>query len=103
MKIEGRILDSSDITQETKVNRSTGAQELQGSVSLVTSNPTAVISVRIAPELWESGKAGETLRLLVGKLHTYEIDYRTFSFGDKDGKHVSMQGFHLFSVPDVKG
>lgn len=62
MKIEGLILDESDIIQESKVNRSTGETQLTGKLNLITTNPTDTIEVKISPDLWAKGEAGSLLR-----------------------------------------
>ncbi|ODY18373.1 chemotaxis protein [Vibrio parahaemolyticus] len=98
MKMEGLILDVSDITQETKVDRN-GEQKLNGKLRLITTNPTDTIEVRVAPELWGSGKAGEVLKQCVGSRMMFDVEYKQFSFANDDGKHVSMQGFHLYALP----
>ncbi|MBM4856018.1 chemotaxis protein [Vibrio parahaemolyticus] len=98
MKMEGLILDVSDITQETKVDRN-GEQKLIGKLRLITTNPTDTIEVRVAPELWGSGKAGEVLKQCVGSRMMFDVEYKQFSFANDDGKHVSMQGFHLYALP----
>ncbi|MCL9783235.1 chemotaxis protein [Vibrio sp. S4M6] len=102
MKIEGLILDESDIIQESKVNRSTGETQLTGKLNLITTNPTDTIEVKISPDLWAKGEAGPLLKGLVGKRHQFDVEYREFSFGNDEGKHVSLNGFHLFSLPNVK-
>ena len=103
MKLEGLILDESDIIQDTKINRSTGETETMGKINLITTNPTDKIQVTVSPELWANGKAGEILKRLVGNRHQYSIQYKEMSFGDKDGKHVALNGFHLFELPQIKG
>ncbi|MGP9145692.1 chemotaxis protein [Vibrio parahaemolyticus] len=101
MKMEGLILDVSDIVQETKVDRNTGDQKLNGKLRLITTNPTDTIEVRVSPELWDGGKAGEALKQCVGSRMMFDVEYKKFSFGDDSGKHVSIEGFHLYSVPQV--
>ncbi|MCC3818098.1 chemotaxis protein, partial [Vibrio parahaemolyticus] len=59
--MEGLILDVSDIVQETKTDRN-GEQKQNGKLRLITTNPTDTIEVRVSPELWENGKAGELLK-----------------------------------------
>ena len=101
MKTEGLILDASDIIQETKVGR--GGEQLQiGKLKLITTNPTDTIEVKVSAELWNGGKAGEILKQCVGKRMPFEIEYKVFSFGNDDGKHVSLNGFHLFALPEFK-
>ncbi|KJY76353.1 hypothetical protein [Vibrio nigripulchritudo] len=103
MKIEGLILDNSDIIQETKNNRSTGETQTVGKLKLITTNPTSTIEVKVSPELWAGGKGGEVLKQCVGNRMSFEVEYKEFSFGNDEGKHVSMNGFHLFALPQVKG
>ncbi|ELB2078491.1 chemotaxis protein [Vibrio parahaemolyticus] len=101
MKMEGLILDVSDIVQETKADRNTGEQKLNGKLRLITTNPTDTIEVRVSPELWDGGKAGEVLKQCVGSRMMFDVEYKKFSFGDDSGKHVSIEGFHLYSVPQA--
>ncbi|MFB9136829.1 chemotaxis protein [Vibrio olivae] len=99
MKTEGLILDVSDIIQETKAVRGTGESQLVGKVKLITTNPTETIEVKINADLWNGGKAGEILKQCVGNRMFFDVEYRKFSFGNEEGKHVSMDGFHLFALP----
>lgn len=101
MKTEGLILDPSDIRQETRISRD-GEHQTFGKLNLITTNPTNTIEVRISPELWQDGKAGEVLKTLVGNRTSFDIEYKKFSFADNDGKHVSMDGFHLYALPQTK-
>lgn len=101
MRTEGLILDESDIRQESRTNREGGVQVF-GKVNLITTNPTNTIEVRVSPELWDGGKAGGVLKQLVGKRMMFDVEYKKFSFADDGGKHVSMDGFHLFALPEVK-
>lgn len=102
MKIEGLIFDDADITQETKTNRSTGEALLSGKFKFLTTNPTEAIDVKVNADLWANGEAGKTLKSLVGKRHQFEIQYREMSFGNDDGKHVSLNGFYLHALPQVQ-
>lgn len=102
MKLEGLILDDSDIIQETKPARGTGEAVLVGKLKLITTNPTNTIEVKISPELWDSGKGGEVLKSCVGKRMQFNVEYKEFSFGNDEGKHVALNGFHLFDLPVVQ-
>ena len=99
MKIEGLILDDSDITQQTKTNRSSGESQLVGNINLITTCPTDTIKVSIPAELWNNGEAGKALKQLVGNRTEFEIKYNEMSFGNEQGKHVSINGFQLFAMP----
>ncbi len=101
MRTEGLILDASDIRQETRINRD-GEHQTFGKLNLITTNPTNTIEVRVAPELWDNGKAGEVLKQVVGNRMMFDVEYKKFSFADGDGKHVSMDGFHLYALPQTK-
>ncbi|MEZ8374411.1 chemotaxis protein [Vibrio cyclitrophicus] len=103
MKTEGLILDESDIIQETKAVRGTGESITVGKLNLITTNPTNTIVVKISAELWDNGKAGELLKSFVGKRMNFNIEHKEFSFGNEDGKHVALNGFHLFDLPKAKG
>ncbi|MDN3611628.1 chemotaxis protein [Vibrio ostreicida] len=100
MKLEGLILDESDIIQESKTGRG-GELLLLGKINLITTHPTDTIEVKISAELWNSGKAGQTLKQCVGQRMTFDIQYKEFSFGNDEGKHVALTGFHLFALPQL--
>lgn len=101
MRTEALILDESDIRQESRISRE-GDVQVFGKVNLITTNPTNTIEMRVSPELWDGGKTGGVLKQLVGKRMMFDIEYKKFSFADNEGKHVSMDGFHLYAVPEVK-
>lgn len=101
MKLEGLILDESDITQQTKTNRNSGESQLVGSINLITTAPTDTIKVSIPAELWDNGKAGEVLKRFVGNRTIFNIEYRDMAFGNEKGQHVSINGFQLHSLPAV--
>ncbi|WMN90226.1 chemotaxis protein [Vibrio parahaemolyticus] len=100
MRMEGLILDESDITQETKVDRN-GEQKTNGKLRLITTNPTDTIEVRVSPELWDNGKAGELLKRMIGKRSMFDVEHKKFSFANDDGKHVAIEGFHLYALPQL--
>ncbi|WP_080256043.1 chemotaxis protein [Vibrio parahaemolyticus] len=98
--MEGLILDASDIVQETKIDRN-GEQKQNGKLRLITTNPTDTIEVRVSPELWENGKASELLKRCVGNRMMFDVEHKKFSFGNDEGKHVSIDGFHLYALPQL--
>ncbi|EGU31012.1 hypothetical protein VII00023_20747 [Vibrio ichthyoenteri ATCC 700023] len=100
MKLEGMILDDSDIIQETKTDRGTGQQIQIGKLNLITTNPTSTIEVKIGTDLWNGGEGGKILKQFIGKRMNFEVEYKAFSFGNDEGKHVSLTGFHLFALPE---
>ncbi|MET1280801.1 chemotaxis protein [Vibrio cidicii] len=100
MRMEGLILDASDVTQETKRDYTTGEEKLHGKLNLITTNPTSTIEVRIAPELWRGGEAGKLLTSLVGKRTMFDVEFKKMSFGNEQGKHVEIQSFQLYQLPD---
>ncbi|EJL6744747.1 TPA: chemotaxis protein [Vibrio parahaemolyticus] len=99
--MEGLILDESDITQETKLDRNSGEQKTNGKLRLITTNPTDTIEVRVSPELWDNGKAGELLKRTIGKRIMFDVEHKKFSFANDDGKHVAIEGFHLYALPQA--
>lgn len=101
MKIEGLILDNSDIIQETKPARGNNPEQLAGKIKLITTNPTSTIEVKISPDIWQRGEAGKILQQCVGSRMSFEIEYKEFSFGNDEGKHVALNGFHLFKLPEL--
>ncbi len=102
MKLEGLILDETDIQQQTKTNRGTGEQTTVGVLNMITTTPTGTIQVRIPTDMWSNGAAADVLKKCVGKRMQFAVEYKEFSFGDDNGKHVSMNGFHLFELPQMK-
>lgn len=102
MRMEGLILDVSDITQETKRDFNTGEEKLHGKLNLITTNPTSTIEVRIAPELWQGGESGKLLKACVGDRMMFDVEFKKMSFANNEGKHVEIQGFHLFQLPQPK-
>lgn len=100
MKMEGLILDKADIIQETKSKFGTGEQITLGKLNLITTNPTQSIVVNISAEMWANGAAGEHLKQLVGKRMMFDIQYKETKFGNDEGKHVEINGFHLFALPE---
>ncbi|USD52386.1 chemotaxis protein [Vibrio sp. SCSIO 43153] len=100
MRMQGLILDESDIQQETKVDRN-GEQKTVGKLRLITTNPTSTIEVRVSPELWDGGKAGELLKGCVGNRILFDVEHKKMSFGNDEGKHVSIDGFHLYALPEL--
>lgn len=101
MRIECQIMDPSDIIQETKAVFGTGEQRTSGKINLLTFHPTSTTEVKISPEMWDGGKAGELLKGIVGKRVHLDVEYKEFSFANDEGKHVSLKGFHLFALPNA--
>ncbi|WP_105902100.1 chemotaxis protein [Vibrio gangliei] len=99
MKIQGLILDETDIIQSTKLNRSTGESEQVATINLVTTFPTDTIRVSISADLWNKGEAGKVLKSLVGSRTEFQIKYNEMSFADDKGQHRSFNGFQLFALP----
>lgn len=99
MRLEGLILDASDIIQETKKIFGTDQTQLIGKLKLITTNPTDTIEVKISPELWANGEGGKLLKNCVGERMQFNVEFKEFSFADNDGKHVAMKAFHLFDLP----
>ena len=101
MRMQGLILDETDIIQETKLDRNTSEQKTMGKLRLITTNPTSTIEVRVSSELWEGGKAGELLKRCVGTRMLFDVEHKKMSFGNDEGKHVSIDGFHLYALPEL--
>ncbi|MCG6220962.1 chemotaxis protein [Vibrio diabolicus] len=98
--MEGLILDVSDIVQETKTDRN-GEQKLNGKLRLITTNPTDTIEVPPPPPPPPPRKAGELLKRCVGNRMMFDVEHKKFSFGNDEGKHVSIDGFHLYALPQL--
>ncbi|EKF9692979.1 chemotaxis protein [Vibrio cholerae] len=101
MKIEGLILDESDIIGEVKKKFGTDLTYTVGKINLITTNPTQTITVNVSEELWGNGKGGEHLLSFVGKRVPFEVEFKQSKFGDDEGRHREITGFHLFKLPTV--
>lgn len=101
MKIEGLILDKSDIIGEVKKKFGTELTFTVGKINLITTNPTQTITVNVSEELWGNGKGGEVLASLVGNRTSFEVEFKQSKFGDDEGRHREITGFHLFKLPTV--
>ncbi|HAS3381368.1 TPA: chemotaxis protein [Vibrio cholerae] len=101
MKIEGLILDKSDITAEVKKRFVTEQMFMVGKVNLITTNPTQTITFHVSEELWSDGRGAEALLSLVGQRTTFDLEFKQFNYCDKEGHHLEITGFHLFKLPSV--
>lgn len=99
MKIEALILDASDIIGEVKKRYGTENTFTVGKINLITTNPTQTISVNVSEELWGNGKGGDLLLNFVGHRIPFEIEFKQSKFGDDEGRHREVTGFHLFKLP----
>ncbi|MCC3818090.1 chemotaxis protein, partial [Vibrio parahaemolyticus] len=37
----------------------------------------------------------------VGNRMMFDVEHKKFSFGNDEGKHVSIDGFHLYALPQL--
>ncbi|MCT8878650.1 hypothetical protein [Shewanella xiamenensis] len=102
MKLEGLILDPSDIQIKEKKNYQTGEVTNVGLIRLITTAPTQTVDVHISADFVKDGKTIEILRGTVGNLTQLCVEYKEMSFANTDGKHVSINGFHLFEAPKAQ-
>jgi hypothetical protein len=103
MKLEGLILDKSDIQLKDKTNFNTGEVQKVGLIKLITTYPTQTVDVHVSVDLMKDPKALPTLQSIVGNRTQLSVEYKEMSFANSDGKHVAINGFHLFELPQLKG
>nr|AGC22543.1 RstB [Vibrio cholerae]AKX33660.1 RstB [Vibrio cholerae]ALA63894.1 RstB [Vibrio cholerae] len=101
MKLEGLIFDKSDIIGEVKKRFGTEQTFTVGKVTLITTNPTQTITFHVSEELWSDGKGGDALLSLVGQRTTFDLEFKQSKYGDTEGRHREITGFHLFKLPSV--
>ncbi|SIR46104.1 hypothetical protein SAMN05421840_1287 [Shewanella morhuae] len=102
MKLEGLILDPSDIQIKPKVNFQTGETTNVGLLRLITTSPTQTVDVHVSADFVKDGKTLDVLKSAVGTRCQLHVEYKEMSFANSDGKHVSITGFHLFETPVVR-
>ncbi|ACJ29302.1 Conserved hypothetical protein [Phage Swp3] len=102
MKLEGLILDKSDIQTKQKTNFNTGEVNDVGLIKLITTYPTQTVDVHVSVELMKDPKTLQVLNGVVGTRTQLSVEYKEMSFANSDGKHVAINGFHLFELPHVK-
>lgn len=103
MKLEGLILDKTDIQVKDKTNFSSGEVNKVGLIKLITTYPTQTVDVHVSAELMKNPKTLETLNSAVGHRTQLSVEYKEMSFANNEGKHVAINGFHLFELPQIKG
>lgn len=102
MKLEGVILDPSDVQIKPKVNYQTGETTNVGLLRLITTSPTQTIDVHISSDFVKDGKTIDLLKNTGGSRIQLSVEYKEMSFANSDGKHVSINGFHLFEAPLIR-
>lgn len=102
MKLEGVILDPSDVQIKPKVNFQTGETTNVGLLRLITTSPTQTIDVHISADFVKDGKTIDLLKNTGGSRIQLSVEYKEMSFANSDGKHVSINGFHLFEAPQAQ-
>lgn len=103
MKIEGRIPDLTDIQIKPKIkNYQTGESVDVGVFRFLASSPSQILDVHVSEFLVKDNKTIETLKASVDQRITLSIEYKELSFANAEGKHVSINGFHLFEAPTLQ-
>jgi len=101
MELNGIILSSDDIELKTRVNRQTGEETQTGKFRFLVSHPSDLIDVSLSADQVKDGVA-KALSALVGKQTKLHIAYRDMGFAGENGQHVSIKGFTLHQIPEVK-
>jgi hypothetical protein len=102
MKLEGLILDKSDIQVKEKTTFNTGEVNKVGLIRLITTYPTQTVDVHVSVELMKDPKTLNVLHSIAGTRTQLSVEYKEMSFANSDGKHVAITGFHLFELPQAK-
>lgn len=99
MITKGMISDKDDIEQKTFVNQTTGEARITGVISLLTSKPTQVVTVKVNEELWQQSQNGKLFESLIGQQCDYMLAPKDFSFV-RDGQPVTGTNINLFRLPE---
>lgn len=103
MKIEGQIPELSDIEIKDKItNYQTGETVKVGLFRFLLNSPSQIIDVHVSADLVKDNKSVEFLKSSVGTRVPLSIEYKEMSFANSDGKHVRINGFHLFETPVIR-
>lgn len=102
MKLEGLILDKSDIIVKDKVIHGTGEVQKVGVIKLITTCPTQTVDVHVSADFIKKPETLQRLESVVGSRVQLGVEYKEMSFANNEGKHVAINGFHLFELPSGK-
>ncbi|MBY8257766.1 hypothetical protein [Vibrio fluvialis] len=99
MITQGIISDKDDIEQKSFVNGQTGEVRVSGVLSILTTKPTQVVTVKVSEDLWKDANNGKFFESLVGKQIDFMLAPKDYSFM-RDGQLTTGTNINLFKLPD---
>ncbi|TRN22296.1 hypothetical protein [Vibrio furnissii] len=99
MITQGIISDKDDIEQKSFVNGQSGEVRVSGVLSILTTKPTQVVTVKVNEELWKEAQNGKFFESLVGKQIDFMLAPKDYSFM-RDGQLTTGTNINLFKLPD---
>ncbi|EKO3910157.1 hypothetical protein GTU35_003238 [Vibrio fluvialis] len=99
MITQGIISDKDDIEQKSFVNGQTGEVRVSGVLSILTTKPTQVVTVKVSEDLWKEANSGKFFESLVGKQIDFMLAPKDYSFM-RDGQLTTGTNINLFKLPD---
>ncbi|EKO3436333.1 hypothetical protein [Vibrio fluvialis] len=99
MITQGIISDKDDIEQKSFVNGQTGEARVSGVLSILTTKPTQVVTVKVSEDLWKEANNGKFFESLVGKQIDFMLAPKDYSFM-RDGQLTTGTNINLFKLPD---
>ncbi|MCG6230383.1 hypothetical protein [Vibrio furnissii] len=99
MITQGIISDKDDIEQKSFVNGQSGELRVSGVLSILTTKPTQVVTVKVNEELWKEAQNGKFFESLVGKQIDFMLAPKDYSFM-RDGQLTTGTNINLFKLPD---
>ncbi|EKO3426335.1 hypothetical protein NTK89_002334 [Vibrio fluvialis] len=100
MITQGIISDKDDIEQKSFVNSQTGEVRITGVLSILTTKPTQVVTVKVGEDLWKESNNGKLFESLVGKQIDYMLSPKDYSYM-RDGQLTTGTNINLFKLPDA--
>ncbi|EKO3973357.1 hypothetical protein FNO25_001328 [Vibrio fluvialis] len=99
MITQGIISDKDDIEQKSFVNGQIGEVRVSGVLSILTTKPTQVVTVKVSEDLWKEANNGKFFESLVGKQIDFMLAPKDYSFM-RDGQLTTGTNINLFKLPD---
>ncbi|MFH4620492.1 hypothetical protein [Vibrio furnissii] len=99
MITQGIISDKDDIEQKSFVNGQSGEVRVSGVLSILTTKPTQVVTVKVNEDLWKEAQNGKFFESLVGKQIDFMLAPKDYSFM-RDGQLTTGTNINLFKLPD---
>ena len=99
MITQGIISDKDDIEQKSFVNGQTGEVRVSGVLSILTTKPTQVVTVKVSEDLWKEANNGKFFESLVGKQIDFMLAPKDYSFM-RYGQLTTGTNINLFKLPD---